>query len=176
MPNGVEEGVTHFAIYEDEKMFYGVAEVSLPDFENEVFNVTGAGVLGTIEVPVTGAMKPMTTTINFNHTNEASRALAEERVHTISLWRADQNYNYSEGVLEQKQKKIIMRVFPKKLSGGTLKNASPINVSGDYAVHYYTEIDENGNKLCEYDPINFRYIDHTGQDRAEQIRKCLGMA
>ncbi len=176
MPNGVDEGVTSFAIYEDEKMFYGVADVGLPDFENTVFNVTGAGVLGEIEVPVAGNLKPMTVTINFNHTNEAARALAEERVHTLSLWRADQHYNYSEGILEQKQKKIIMRVVPKKLSGGTMKPASPINVSGEYAVHYYSEIDENGKKLCEYDPLNFRYIDHTGTDRAAKIRKCLGMS
>lgn len=175
MPNGVDEGVTHFAVYEDETMFYGVAEIALPDFENEVFNVSGAGVLGQIEVPVTAYFKPMTTTFNFNHTNEAAYALAEERVHNISLWRADQHYNYSEGQLEKKQKKIIMRVVPKKLSGGTLKNASPIAVSGDYAVHYYAEIDENGKKLCEYDPLNFRYIDHTGKDRAAEIRKCLGM-
>ena len=176
MPNGVDEGTTQFAIYEDEKMFYGVADVGLPDFENAVFNVSGAGVLGEIEVPVTGQLKPMTVTINFNHINEAAHALAEERVHTISLWRADQHYNYSEGKIDQKQKKIIMRVVPKKLTGGTLKNASPINVSGEYAVHYYSEIDENGNKLCEYDPLNFRYIDHTGKDRAEKIRKCLGMS
>lgn len=176
MPNGVDEGTTQFAIYEDEKMFYGVADVGLPDFENAVFNVSGAGVLGEIEVPVTGQLKPMTVTINFNHINEAAHALAEERVHTISLWRADQHYNYSEGKIDQKQKKIIMRVVPKKLAGGTLKNASPINVSGEYAVHYYSEIDENGKKLCEYDPLNFRYIDHTGEDRAAKIRKCLGMS
>jgi len=36
MPNGVDEGVISYAIYEDEKMFYGVAEVDLPDFENMV--------------------------------------------------------------------------------------------------------------------------------------------
>lgn len=43
MPNGVDEGVISYAIYEDEKMFYGVAEVDLPNFENMVFNVSGAG-------------------------------------------------------------------------------------------------------------------------------------
>ena len=44
MPNGVDEGVIAYSVYEDEKMFYGVAEVDLPDFENEVFNVSGAGI------------------------------------------------------------------------------------------------------------------------------------
>ena len=118
----------------------------------------------------------MTTTFKFNHANEAAYALAEERVHTLSLWRADQHYNYSGGELETKQKKIIMRVVPKKLTGGTVKNASPIAVNGEYAVHYYAEIDANGKKLCEFDPLNFRYIDHTGKDRAAEIRKCLGMS
>jgi len=49
-------------------------------------------------------------------------------------------------------------------------------VNGEYAVHYYAEIDANGKKLCEFDPLNFRYIDHTGKDRAAEIRKCLGMS
>ena len=176
MPNGVDEGVISYAIYEDEKMFYGVAEVDLPDFENMVFNVSGAGVLGEIEIPVMAQLKAMTTTFKFNHANEAAYALAEERVHTLSLWRADQHYNYSGGELETKQKKIIMRVVPKKLTGGTVKNASPIAVNGEYAVHYYAEIDANGKKLCEFDPLNFRYIDHTGKERAAEIRKCLGMS
>ena len=104
MPNGVDEGVIAYSVYEDEKMFYGVAEVDLPDFENAVFNVSGAGVLGEIEIPVAAHLKAMTTTFKFNHTNEAAYALAEERVHTLSLWRADQHYNYSEGELETKQK------------------------------------------------------------------------
>ena len=104
MPNGVDEGVISYAIYEDEKMFYGVAEVDLPDFENMVFNVSGAGVLGEIEIPVMAQLKAMTTTFKFNHANEAAYALAEERVHTLSLWRADQHYNYSGGELETKQK------------------------------------------------------------------------
>ena len=72
MPNGVDEGVIAYSVYEDEKMFYGVAEVDLPDFENAVFNVSGAGVLGEIEIPVAAHLKAMTTTFKFNHTNEAA--------------------------------------------------------------------------------------------------------
>ncbi len=176
MANGVDEGVTQFAVYEDENMYYGIAEVKLPDIENEVFNVSGAGLLGSVEIPVAGGIKAMTVTLNFDHVNEASKNLSEQRVHNVSLWRADQHYNYGEGRLEQKQKKILLRIIPKKLSGGTLKNSSPLNVSGEYACHYYCEIDENGNKTCEIDPLNFRYIDHNGNDRAAEIRQCLGMA
>lgn len=176
MANGVDEGVINFTIFKDESMLLGAAEVSLPDFETEVFNVTGAGILGEIEVPVSSYFKPMTVSIKFNHANEAAHTLAVPEVHSLTLYRADQHYNYSEGVLEQKGKKIIMRVVPKKLSGGTLKSASPIEVSGEYACHYYCEIDSDGNKMCEYDPLNFRFIDHAGNDRGAEIRKCLGMA
>ena len=65
-----------------------------------------------------------------------------------------------------------MRVVPKKLTGGTVKNASPIAVNGEYAVHYYAEIDANGKKLCEFDPLNFRYIDHTGKERSASAWVC----
>lgn len=175
MANNTSEGVNQFVVYEDEKLFYGIADVGLPNFESELFNVSGAGMLGEIEVPVAAYFKPMTVTINFRHANEAAYALAAERLHNLSFWHVDQNYNYGTGVINKERRKIIMRVFPKKLSGGTLKNASPIAVSGEYAVHYYAE-SINGVLQCEYDPLNFRYIDHSGIDRAAEIRKGLGMA
>ncbi len=175
MANGIDEGIVNYALYEDGKRYLGVASVNLPDCESEVFTVNGAGIAGEIEIPVTSYLKPMTVTINFRHANEAAYALAEERAHNITFLRSDQNYSSTEGEILTTPRKIVMRIFPKKLSGGELKPASPLAVSGEYAVHYYSEI-INGKKMFEYDPINFRYVDHTGKDRAEKIRQDIGMA
>ncbi len=175
MANGVDEGVVNFVLYEDGKRYLGVATINFPDCESEVFAVNGAGIAGEVEIPVTSYLKPMTITINFRHTNEAAYALAEERAHNVTIRRADENYNSGAGEIGSTERKTIMRIFPKKLSGGELKPASPLAVSGEYAVHYWSEI-VDGKKMFEYDPINFRYIDHTGKDRAEKIRQALGMA
>lgn len=175
MANGTDEGVHSYALYEDEKMYLGIATVNLPDIESAIFNVSGAGMLGELEIPVAASPKPMTATINFRHTNEAAYALAEERAHNITLYRVDQNYDNTAGEIGVTTRKTIMRIFPKKLTGGELKNATPLNVSGEYAVHYYSEIVE-GKTMLEIDPLNCKYIDHTGVDRAEKIRKGLGMA
>lgn len=175
MANGVDEGVHSYALYEDEKMYLGVATVNLPDVESAVFTVSGAGILGEVEIPVAASPKPMTVTINFRHANEAAYSLAEERAHNITLYRVDQNYDSTVGEIGTTNRKTIMRIFPKKLTGGELKPANPLNVSGEYAVHYYSEIID-GKKMLEIDPLNCRYVDHTGVDRAEKIRKGLGMA
>ncbi len=175
MANGTDEGIVNYALYEDGKMYLGIATVSLPDCESEAFTMNGAGIAGEVEIPVTSYLKPMTVTINFRHANEAAYTLAEERAHNITLYRSDQNYNSGVGEILTTSRKIIMRIFPKKLSGGELKPATPLAVSGEYAVHYYSEIID-GKKMFEYDPINFRYVDHTGKDRAEKIRRDLGMA
>lgn len=175
MANGVDEGVVNFALYEDEKIYLGIATVDLPDCESEAFVINGAGIAGEVEIPVTSYIKALTTKINFRHANEAAYALAEERAHNITLYRVDQNYDSTAGEINTTNRKTFMRIFPKKLTGGELKPASPLSVSGEYAVHYYTEIIE-GRKVLEIDPLNFRYIDHTGKDRAAKIRQGLGMA
>jgi len=175
MANGTDEGVVNYALYENGKRYLGIATVNLPDCESEVFTASGAGVAGEVEIPVTSYLKPMTVTINFRHANEAAYTLAEERAHNITLRRSDEYYDNGAGEIGSTERKIIMRIFPKKLTGGELKPASPLAVSGEYAVHYYSEIID-GKKMFEYDPINFRYVDHTGKDRAEKIRRDLGMA
>lgn len=175
MPNGVSEGVINYAVYEDGKQRLGIATVTLPGRESEVFMVNGAGIAGEVNIPVTSYSKAMTTTINFRHANEAAYALAEERAHSITLYEVDQNYDSTSGEILTTNRKIIMRVFPISLSGGDLKPATPREVSGTYAVHYYSEI-VNGKKVLEIDPINFRYLDYTGNDRAAKIRQGLGMA
>lgn len=175
MANGVDEGVVNYALYEDEKLYLGVASVTLPDVELSTFTLSGAGILGELEMPITATPKAMITVINFRHANEAAYALAEERVHNITLYRVDQNYDSTKGEIGTTNRKSFMKIFPKKLSGGELKPANPLSVSGEYAVFSYTEI-VDGKTMLEVDPLNCRYIDHTGVDRAAKIRQGLGMA
>ncbi|MBD5112686.1 MAG: phage tail protein [Ruminococcaceae bacterium] len=175
MANGTDEGVVNYAVYEDGKIKLGIAEVELPDVVLKTFTVNGPGILGDVEMPVTASPNAMITKINFRHASAEAYSLAEERTHNLTLYRADQSYDSKSGEIDVTSRKIIMRVFPKKLTGGTLKPASPLAISGEYTVLYYAE-EIDGAIMREIDQLNGNYIDGTGTDRAAKIRAALGMA
>ncbi len=58
MANGVDESVINFALYEDGKIYLGVATITMPDIESEVFTTSGAAIGGEIEIPVTCYCSP----------------------------------------------------------------------------------------------------------------------
>lgn len=172
--NGVNEGVINYKVYEGGKSYLGIAEVTLPDVEKPVFNVSGPGIGGEVDIPVKGYINAMTATINFRHANEAAYELMEERAHNLVLMQLDQNYDNEAGVITTNKRKRILKVLPKKLGGGTLKPASPQAISGEYSVLYYSDIID-GKVMTEIDPVNCKYIIN-GKDYAAEIRAGLGMA
>lgn len=172
--NGVNEGVINYAVYENGKRYLGIAEVTLPDFEKPVFNVSGPGIGGEVDIPVLGYFNAITVGINFRHANEASYELMEERAHTIVIMQLDQNYDNEAGIINTNKRKRILKILPKKSGGGSLKPASPQAVTGEFSVLYYSDIID-GKVMTEIDPANCKCIIN-GKDYAAEIRTGLGMA
>ncbi len=173
--NGVDEGIINYAVYEDGSRYLGIATVEMPNKTSKTFTMNGAGIGGDIEIPVIAARAAMTMKINFRDTSEAAYALAEERVHNVDLRVVHQNLDSTAGEVGITNHKFVARIFPKSLSGGTLEAAAAQAVSGEYSVLAIAEYID-GKCVSNIDPVNFIDIDHTGTDRAEMIRKGLGMA
>lgn len=170
--NGLDEGVINYAVYEDGKRFLGIATVTMPNKENKTFTMNGAGIGGDIDIPVIAARNAMRMSIKFRNANEAAYALAEERVHLIDLRVVHQNLGAEEiGISNHK---FVASIFPVSFSGGELEPAKPQAVSGEFSVFSIKEYID-GKLVSHIDPFNFIDIDHTGKDRAEEIRKGLGM-
>lgn len=172
--NGIDEGVINYAIYEDGNRYLGIATVEMPNKTSKSFTMNGAGIAGDIDIPVIGHREAMTMKINFRDTSEAAYALAEERVHLIDLRVVHQNLDSAAGEIGISGHKFVAKIFPKSLSGGTLSPASPQAVSGEYSVLSIAEYID-GKCVSDIDPVNFKDVDHTGKDRAEAIRKALGL-
>lgn len=172
--DGLDEGVINYAVYEDGVRLLGIATVDMPDKTSKSFTMNGAGISGDIEMPVIASRDAMTMKINFRNTNEGAYELAEERIHTLDLRVVHQNLNSTEGEIEVTGHKFIVKVFPKSFTGGSLQVASPQAVSGEFSVFSIAEYID-GKCVSNIDPLNFKDVDHTGKDRAEKIRKALGM-
>lgn len=172
--NGIDEGVINYAVYEDGKRHLGIATVTMPNKENKTFTMNGAGISGDIDIPVVAARNAMKMTIKFRNANEAAYSLAEERIHNVDLRVMHQNLDSTAGEMTETAHKFSVRIFPISFSGGELEPAKPQEVSGEFSVFSIKEYIED--KLVSHiDPINFIDIDHTGKDRAEKIRRGLGM-
>lgn len=168
----VDEAVINFAVYEEATEYYGMAEVALPELSSITQEVQGAGINGTLESVILGHIEAMSMTMNFRTLTKNAIKLAEPRNHTLDLRAAQQEHDTVSGKTNVVKVKHVLVVRPKKLNPGKLAQASPGEVSGEYAVSYFaTYID--GEKMVEIDILNFIYFIN-GTDYLAEVRKALG--
>ena len=121
----MEQLVTNYAIYEDGIEYLGAGDVTFPEINHLVEEITGAGLNGPIEAVVVGHLEAMTCTINFNTVSDAAIKLSEPRMHNIDCRVAQQGMNNRTGMIEQGSVKHVLRMMPKKFVPGKAAVASP---------------------------------------------------
>lgn len=168
----IDELVINFLVYEDAIEYLGMAEATLPDIEYMTEEMNGAGIAGNVEEIIIGHLSAMTMTLNFRTVCKSAVRLLEPRVHKLDLRVAQQQTNNSTGETEVANVKHIVRVKPKKTALGKAAAASTADVSGEYAVQYYSMY-MDGEKKIEIDPMNFICIIN-GIDYLEAVRNALG--
>lgn len=168
----IDELVINFLVYEDAIEYLGMAEATLPDIEYMTEEMNGAGIAGNVEEIIIGHLSAMTMTLNFRTVCKSAVRLLEPRVHKLDLRVAQQQTNNSTGETEIANVKHIVRVKPKKTALGKAAAASTADVSGEYAVQYYSMY-MDGEKKIEIDPMNFICIIN-GIDYLEAVRNALG--
>jgi len=165
-------GTIDFAVYEDSDEFVGMASVTLPDKNQKVITINGAGVGGDVEVPVSGHYDAMTITFAFTNYSPRVARLREHRRHNIELRVAQQNEDPVAGQLVTDAVKHVLVVVPKSASGGTVAPASPGDMTIVASVRYWATY-VNGKKLDEIDPLN-RVDIVNGVDYNAPVRAALG--
>ena len=167
-----EVGTIDFAVYEDNDEFVGIASVTLPDKNQKVIPINGAGIGGDVEVPINGHYDAMTLTMAFKNYSPRVARLREHRRHNIELRIAQQNEDRIAGQLVQDAVKHVFVVVPKSASGGTVAPASPGDMNVAFSVRYWATF-VNGTKVDELDPLN-RVDIVNGIDYNAPVRRALG--
>ena len=168
----MEIGTIDFEVYEDGDAFVGLAEVTLPTKTQKSISLEGAGIGGTVTVPMQGQYDAMEMAMKFRTYSQRVARLREPRKHTIDLRVAQQNEDPVTGTMKVVAVKHVMVVVPLSQSGGNVKPAAPSDTEVKVTVRYWaTYVD--GKKVDEIDQFN-RINVINGVDYNAQVRKALG--
>ncbi|MDR2648750.1 MAG: phage major tail tube protein [Clostridiales bacterium] len=152
------EGLHSYNVYDVTEKIIGVANnVKLPNFEAMTETITGAGILGSRDVPMTGHFTDLTIEFNFRTLESAVMTLMRETSDILYLRGGQQYYEHSSGKAVYHGIKITLRRRPKALDLGKLEQAKAMESKVTLSV-YYIKIESDGKILIEYDPYNFVYI------------------
>ena len=165
-------GIIDFAVFEGSDEFVGMGSVKLPDKNQKVVSMSGAGIGGDVEVPISGHYDAMSVEMSFRTYSERVAVLREHRLHTIELRAAQQHEDPVTGELDVSEVKHVMVVVPKGASGGTVAPASASDITLAFSVRYWATF-INGKKVDEIDQLN-RIDVINGVDYNAAVRKALG--
>jgi len=133
----------------------------------------GAGIGGSVEVPVKGLVQAMSMTLNFRDITPQTKLILTQEAHHIELWGAIQDTDPKTGQLVVKQHKLIYRAVPKTNTVGKFVPGETQDRALEFSVLYYRE-SYDGQDIVEIDPLNSIYR-VAGKDENADVRKAIGL-
>lgn len=159
-------------IYEDSVNLLGVAKVKMPSIVFPCVNISGAGMMGNMEVPLYGMVDNMTTRLDWLSPTGDAVNLASPNEHKLELRVAEEFWDTEqsrEGIWADKYNMIIR---PKGFSPGTVAPMTAADTNGEYVVYYFAGY-RGGEQLWEIDKRNMKCV-IKGKDYMAEVRKALG--
>lgn len=177
------EMVNDFRCYGgDAQTLLGIVSAELPTIEAMTQTVSGAGIGGEYEQPITGHTTSMTATITFRAVTPQVLSILRPVDQTITLMAAIQHTTPAlpalapspiAGAATTKQLKVLMRCKPKSLPLGSLTAGEMMDTSIEFEVTAIT-ITIDGVPHVMIDKINSVYM-IDGVDYMTKIRVDVGL-
>ncbi len=159
-------------IYEDDVNLLGVAKVQLPSIAYPCVTISGAGMMGEMEIPLYGMVNAMTLTINWlTPHGDAVRLMSPEK-HQLDMRVAEEYWDVEQAEVGLWADKYVVIVRPKNASPGTVAPMGNADTSGEYAVYYFAAY-RDGKQLWEVDKRSMKCVIN-GVDYMVPVRKALG--
>jgi Phage tail tube protein FII len=165
--------VVNYKVYKDGKDFIGITQHDAPAISAVVEEIKGAGIGGSVEIPIKGLVQAMTMTLTFRDITPQTTLILTQELHHIELWAAIQTTDPKTGQLVIKQHKIIYRAVPKTNTIGKFVPGETQDRSIEFSVTYYREI-YDGQEIIEIDTYNSIYR-VGGKDVNSDVRKAIGL-
>lgn len=162
--------INKYNVYSDGNRLLGMGdELSLPDFEASTETISGAGILGEVDDPTVGYFSNQEMEIPFRVLDpEAVDMLDMTRSVQLMIRGAQQTTN-SQGDIEFRQMRVVVRGRAAKFSPGKVKAGSPMETSITLTVIYIL-IELEGKAVLELDKFNEIYKVN-GVDILAQIKE-----
>lgn len=155
--NTIPTKVNRYNVYNSGNRLLGVGgEMTLPDFEPSSDTVTGAGILGEIDDPTVGYFANQEIEIPFRLLDkEAMDMMDMTKAVQLEIRGAQQTTN-SEGDIEFRSMRVVVRGRSGKLSTGKVKAGSTMDTTVTLTVLYIL-IELEGSSVLELDKMNEVY-------------------
>lgn len=172
----IPEVLTDALIYIDSGMCEGSGDVTLPSFNFITAEISGAGIAGSLKVPIIGHTQSVQLSVTWRiPTAQNFKALSPE-VHEIVVRASIQN-SEADGKTRHVPVRYHFRAMPVEGTAGTLTQGASVGMTTVFEVEAQT-VYIDGKKVLNYDKKSYVYetLDKNGQlvDFLKPIRENLG--
>ncbi len=170
-------GQITYRVYENGEVLPGVVKATMPSTKYKAVQTEGAGILGTVDIPLAGLIDPMTLNMEFS-SHDTMITLGSNKWHDIMLYEATQHFNDVSMDEEIRGLRFELSIRPIETSMGDVQAHTAQNPKASFSVRkyavYQTEEGKKDIELIFIDP--FACIHRVnGEDCAKKIRKAIGM-
>jgi len=169
MGNTVPHFTNQYSLFVAGELIDGHTQVTLPSLQAVTQEIKGAGIHGSMNVPVRGHFQPYQVTITFRAPVDNITKLLEQDYKDFELWAATQTGDKASGEIQAKQQKVIIRGVPTNINLGTFSPGEIQNIEITFEDCYLKWV-YDGKDILELDKFNGVYkvndVDLTSQIRA----------
>lgn len=171
--NPVPTALIDFRVYLGGVDLVGVADVELPDLEATTAEVTGAGIAGTADMPITGHYGSLSLKLNWRTLGRNLATLAAPKAHHLEMRGSAQVYDAGEGTYDTLGMIITTKAIPKNTGLGKMASGEAMESPGEFEVVYLKVVVE-GKEVIEIDKFNYKCVIN-GVDYLANVRGDLGL-
>lgn len=165
--------INNFNMYEGSDRLIGVTdEVKLPDMNAITSSISGAGIAGTIDIPVVGAFENMEMEIPFRGlATDLFKVFKLGKTVDITLRGGYQTLDNQSATIGKNSMRVMVRGFVKGFSPGSVKMNDQMTSSVTISIAYYL-VAVGRNTVIELDKLNSKCV-IDGVDVLEDIRSYI---
>jgi P2 family phage contractile tail tube protein len=168
----VPNQVNNFNAFLNGNKNLGVADATLPDITMEADDLKGAGLAGTLNIPVIGQTSDLTTTINFHDQTSDTFGYLWQVGQQVTLMGALQQYDSSTGDLLIVPLRVVMQTLPKKYTMGKFEPGTKSGMSVELSITAFG-VWYNNVQTVNIDKINMIF-EVNGVDYLAAVRTAIG--
>lgn len=162
--------INNYNVYKDDTKLIGVtSEMTLPSFKAMSSTISGAGIMGEIDIPIPGQYAAMEQEIPFRILDtDMFSMMSNKQAVDLTFRASEQQINRSTGETEYQPIRIVERGLFKEFVPGKLKKANSMEGSVKMEV-LYIKIEINNQTALEFDKLNEVFVVN-GEDQLAKIR------
>lgn len=145
--------VKQFKVYQDTDFLIGNSDITLPKLTFEKDTLKGAGIAGSLNLPVPGNVSPMECSMNFHTNTKQSLGLFVGKAGQIRCLSSLEVYDTSMGEYDEYPEEIIMTVLSSEYDNNkrepSVKGVVAVRLDVTYLALYF-----NGALYWQIDPFN----------------------